>query len=178
MIEIRITVQGEQRLRQALADLARSIQDYSPAWEVITRNFQRAMRGQFGSQGARGGKTWAPLSRAYSRWKERVAPGRPILVLTGDLVLSLIRQTGDTIHEERPLSLTLGTKVPYAKYHQTGSKKNKRLPARPPLVLTDQDYRDMSTNLTSYSAEFALNAGFQMTNYRAGKMRLGRKRGR
>jgi len=92
VIEIRITVQGEQRLRQAFADLVRSIQDYSPAWEVITRNFQRAMRGQFGSQGARGGKTWAPLSRAYSRWKERVAPGRPILILTGRLAESLVSE--------------------------------------------------------------------------------------
>ena len=163
MIEIRITVQGEQRLRQALNRLATSIQDYSPAWKPITQIFRDAMRGQFATGGGRGGKKWAPLSRAYSRWKERVAPGRPILVLTGDLVLSLTTQTGDTIQNEQPLSLSLGTKLPYAKYHQNGTR---RMPARPPLVILQKDADQMAKDMVALSQEFGSEAGFRVLRRR------------
>lgn len=163
MIEIRITVQGEQRLRQALNRLATSIQDYSPAWKPITQIFRDAMRGQFATGGGRGGKKWAPLSRAYSRWKERVAPGRPILVLTGDLVLSLTTQTGDTIQNEQPLSLSLGTKLPYAKYHQNGTR---RMPARPPLVILQKDADQMAKDMLALSQEYGSEAGFRVLRRR------------
>jgi len=174
VIQIRVSITGQERLRQAFTKLAASIQDYSPAWDPITGIFQQAMRGQFASEGARGGKKWAPLSRGYARWKERIAPGRPILTLTGDLVLSLIRQTGDTIHEEQPLSLSLGTRLPYAKFHQRGTK---RMPARPPIVLTRQDYDKMTANVVGFSAEYGLEAGFKLTNFRVGRTRMGRRRG-
>lgn len=163
MIEIRITVQGEQRLRQALNRLATSIQDYSPAWKPITQIFRDAMRGQFATGGGRGGKKWAPLSRAYSRWKERVAPGRPILVLKGDLVLSLTTQTGDTIQNEQPLSLSLGTKLPYAKYHQNGTR---RMPARPLLVILQKDADQMARDMVALSQEYGSEAGFRVLRRR------------
>jgi phage gpG-like protein len=163
VIEFRITVQGEQRLRQALNRLATSIQDYSPAWKPITQIFRDAMRGQFATGGARGGKKWAPLSRAYSRWKERVAPGRPILVLTGDLVLSLTSRTGDTIQNEQPLSLALGTTLPYAKYHQNGTR---RMPARPPLVLLQKDADQMARDMVAISQEYGSDAGFRVLRRR------------
>ena len=74
--------------------------------------------------------SWAALSSKYAAWKERVTPGRPLLVLSGALGAALT-ESADT-NAERTIngdSLTYGTKgVPYATFHQTGTGK---MPARP-----------------------------------------------
>ena len=63
-----------------------------------------------------------------------------ILVRTGALRDSLQGKTGDTIEDIRPLSLHLGTTVPYGIYHQKGSPG--RLPRRAPIELNEQQKKD------------------------------------
>ena len=97
--------------------------------------FRRISRRQFSTQGAEGGRRWAELSPSYRQWKRRVAPGRKILALSGRLRNSLTRKGGEHIvrWKRSPLSIELGTKVPYAAAHQRGSTK---LPRREPIRLT------------------------------------------
>ena len=163
MLKLRLTIKGETRLAQAFNRLARSIQNYRPAWPAITALYRQMMSEQFESQGARGGRRWVPLSPGYKRWKDIVAPGMPILVLTGKMKASLIGKTSDTIEQFRPASVTLGTRIRYAGYHQTGTR---RMPARPPIVLRSRDIRDMSNVMVKQSAEYGTRAGFRIQRRR------------
>lgn len=163
MLNLRLTIKGETRLAQAFNRLARSIQNYRPAWPAITALYRQMMSEQFESQGSRGGRRWAPLSPAYKRWKDIVAPGQPILVLSGKMKASLVGRTGDTIEQFRPASLTLGTRIHYAKYHQTGTR---RMPARPPIVLRPRDVRAMTDVIVNQNAEYGARAGFRVKRRR------------
>lgn len=163
LLRLRLTISGQDRLAAAFNRLARSIQNYRPAWPDITAVYRQMMQEQFDRQGARGGGKWAPLSPAYKRWKETVAPGQPILVLGGRLKASMVGQTADTIQDYRPLDVTLGTIVPYAKYHQTGTRK---MPARPPIVLRPRDIKAMTEVMVNQSAEYGTRAGFRLTRRR------------
>jgi hypothetical protein len=49
---------------------------------------------------------------------------------------SLVSTNPWTIEEINPLSLRVGTSIPYARYHQTGGG---RLPRRPVVDLTEND---------------------------------------
>lgn len=163
MLNLRLTIKGETRLAQAFNRLARSIQNYRPAWPAITALYRQMMSEQFESQGSRGGRRWVPLSPAYKRWKDIVAPGQPILVLSGKMKASLVGRTGDTIEQFRPASLTLGTRIRYAGYHQTGTR---RMPARPPIVLRPRDVRAMTDVIVNQNAEYGTRAGFRVTRRR------------
>lgn len=104
-----------------------NIRDARPAFEAMAQ-YQTAVvnRRQFNARGTVETGKWAPLSPLYGRWKARVRPGKPLLVFDGDL-----RQTmtvpGKGIYIVRPTSMTVGTAVPYAKYHQKGTAT---MPAR------------------------------------------------
>ena len=163
MLNLRLTIKGETRLAQAFNRLARSIQNYRPAWPAITALYRQMMSEQFDSQGSRGGRRWVPLSPAYKRWKDIVAPGMPILVLSGKMKASLVGRTGDTIEQFRPSSVTLGTRIRYAGYHQTGTR---RMPARPPIVLRPRDVRAMTDVIVNQNAEYGTRAGFRVTRRR------------
>jgi len=163
LLNLRLTIRGETRLAQAFNRLARSIQNYRPAWPDITTVYRQMMSEQFESQGSRGGRRWVPLSPAYKRWKDIVAPGQPILVLGGKMKASMVGKTSDTIEQFRPSSVTLGTRIRYAGYHQTGTR---RMPARPPIVLRPRDIKAMTEVMVNQSAEYGTRAGFRVKRRR------------
>lgn len=180
MIEFRSELRGYPGLLNAFDQLAESIQDYSPAWPSIRRVFREIMVGQFTSQGSRGGRKWANLSKGYKRWKERVAPGRPILFLTGRLASSLISETADSINESDSLSLSMGTRVHYAKYHQAGTTSfsyagvsySTRLPARPIINLKKNDYELMASYMVDLSGGYGVASGFKWKGRERASKRL------
>lgn len=81
---------------------------------------------------------WKPLSPRYKEWKEKHYPGQPILVRSGAMRDSLTNPHADgAIYEVYPQQMTLGTEIPYAIYHQTGSVRiPNHPPKRPPVLLT------------------------------------------
>lgn len=186
MIEFRSELRGYPGLLNAFDQLAESIQDYSPAWPSIRRVFREIMVGQFTSQGSRGGRKWANLSKGYKRWKERVAPGRPILFLTGRMAESLISETSDSINESDSLSLSMGTRVHYAKYHQGGTTSfsyagvsySTRLPARPIINLKKNDYELMASYMVDLSGGYGVEAGFKWKGRERASKRLLRTQSR
>ena len=95
------------------------------------------MRGTFSTKGRKSYK-WAPLSPAYAAYKSRVRPGRSLLVFDGDLKRSLTMGAKGSIFSAKARRLVLGSTVPYAVYHQDGTRRGgkTRMPARPLFVLT------------------------------------------
>ena len=119
MLELNLSVEGEKSLRAVLQVRIDKIKDLRPAWELIRDDFAARERRWLDSEGER---TFAKLSDAYGRWKARNYPGRPILRLTGLLRRSLT-QPGDPefLYVPERLRVTLGTTVPYARWHQRGT---------------------------------------------------------
>lgn len=161
MALLKITVDGLPAFNRAFDTLGRTVSDFRPAWPEIERIFFRATLEQFDTEGARSTK-WAPLSPNYAKQKARRFPGRQILVRTGRLKRSLSvigSGGGDQIRDEEATSLTLGTRVDYAIYHQRGGR---RLPARRPLEITLRDAGRMTSRLFRYAERAAGEAGFKV----------------
>lgn len=90
----------------------------------VLREFSRIQEDWFSSQG-RG--SWEPLSPSYAAWKSIVAPGLPLLVLTGEL------SKAHFVTQQNNSSLTIKAEPPYYwPFHQFGTS---RMPARPPYVI-------------------------------------------
>jgi phage gpG-like protein len=103
-----------------------NIQDARPAFEAMARHQLTVNARQFKEEGTSETGRWAPLSPLYGRWKARVRPGKPLLVFDGDLKKTMT-VPGKGIYIVRPTSMTVGTAIPYAKYHQNGTPN---MPAR------------------------------------------------
>jgi len=154
-------IAGEIQLDRGIARFAEGVTDYRPVWPVIEDDFYALETDQFKSEGAEGGEKWAPLSEVYAGWKERHYPGQQILERTGDLRASLTRR-GDpnAVHIEERKLLTLGTKLPYAIYHQSIAPR-KKLPRRPVIQLTEAFKRGVMRYLHGYLVEMATACGFR-----------------
>jgi phage gpG-like protein len=81
----------------------------------------------------KGSGQYAPLSPKYKLRKSTILPGRPILVLRGDLRDSVVDVTSKSIVKISKDNAIVGTTVPYAGFIQGGTGK---MPARPFLALT------------------------------------------
>lgn len=129
-------VVGEKQVDRTLARVADDITDARPLWDKLANDFGRIESAQFASQGAYSGG-WPALSPRYAAWKSRHYPGKPILQRTGALHRDLTarpygveRITGE--------SMTVGTDLPYARYHQTGGGS---LPRRRPVEFDEATRR-------------------------------------
>lgn len=100
---------------------ASELTDLAPLFEDMADEFGKWEAEAFASGGASSGGAWAPR-------KDGGAGG--ILIRTGKLMGSL---TGPSIRNISARRMELGTAVPYAKYHQSGTS---RMPARPVIRLT------------------------------------------
>lgn len=90
---------------------------------------------QFQSTGSRGAHgMWQPLSTDYEKVKSKMFPGKPIMRRKDKLFNSLTSQNPDNISRGSNQALgyaySMGTKVPYALFHQKGGTKIK---GRPPM---------------------------------------------
>lgn len=153
MVTITLRANGSQQLKRTLVRWTEAITDLRPAYEEIADRFASMELLLFATEGASGGAPWAPLSPGYRTWKERNYPGRPILVRTGDLRRDLTRRpfgieviTTDT--------LRVGAKVPYARYHQTGTP---RMPRRPPVNLTEAQRQELVKIVQAYILGYIKN---------------------
>lgn len=82
----------------------------------------------------KGSGKYPELSDKYKKRKERLKPSAPILVYNGTLRDSIIGKTQYTLDKVTDSGAIIGTGVPYAKLHDTGTKN---MPIRKPLFLTD-----------------------------------------
>ncbi|QKY78961.1 hypothetical protein Jinkies_13 [Arthrobacter phage Jinkies] len=117
---------GAQPFTLTLQRWQQNLGDASPAFEAMALHQLAVNARQFNARGTAETGKWAPLSPLYGRWKARVRPGKPLLVFDGDLKKTMT-MPGKGIYIIRPTSMTVGTAVPYAKYHQNGTPT---MPAR------------------------------------------------
>ena len=128
-LKISISIEGIPLIDRILGTAAAAAKDLRPAFNEITKDFERQMREVFDSSGAIAGyQQWTPLNRAYAAKKQADGYGTKILVRTGQLKTSLTGGgfVGGGVGVVRKISkraMTIGTKVPYAKYHQRGTRK-------------------------------------------------------
>ena len=144
---------------RGIARFADGVADYRPVWAFVADDFYSQIGRQFRSEGVAGGEKWEALTAAYSGWKEAHFPGKPILERTGELLDSLTDPNSpNAVRIEERKSLTLGSSVPYAIYHQTGTKN---MPARPEIQLTEAFKRTTMHHVQQYLVAIATQSGFR-----------------
>jgi phage gpG-like protein len=162
MFRFRLDIAGEVQMDRGIARFADGVADYRPIWSVIEDDFYSLEARQFKTQGEQGGDAWAPLSEAYSGWKEAHYPGKPILERTGDLMKSLTSaKDPNAVCVEERKTLTLGTRIPYAIYHQSIEPRNSNLPRRPEIMLTEGFKRTVMAHVQQYLVQIASQSGFR-----------------
>jgi len=144
MTNIVYQVKGIDRVKKALNRIRAKVKNLKGAWPQIRDEFYRIEQKRFDSQNK---GRWKPLSPRYASWKEANHPGKPIMVLTGDLKRTLTSLTSGSIYNPTPNSLTLGTSKKYALTHQHGRGK---IPARPLIALISSDLNRFKTIMKSY----------------------------
>lgn len=140
MFNLAFTVEGDDRLNAAMNRLDLTFKDFRPLFIEASKLFYEFEAEAFQSEGvsSRAGQ-WTALTRQYARWKQKAAPGRPILELSGALQWSLTRPNArGSIRRVTEDELIIGTAIVYAKFHQGGTV---HMVARPPIALTEQQER-------------------------------------
>lgn len=138
MITFTFNVAGLQEIKTGIERFSEGVSDLTPAWEDIRDLFWDIEGGQFDAEGQGGDGPWAPLSPTYANWKA-IHYGTPILELTGALRQSLTGGGGAEV-EIGPMSLKVGSSIPYGIFHQYGTS---RMPARKPIDLTHENQMAM-----------------------------------
>jgi phage gpG-like protein len=123
-----------QRLAVAVERGGEAIADFGKyVFPKLGPAMEEAEAAQFEAEGAGPvAGSWAALTPTYQAWKEGVAPGMPILELSGALRSALTSSSASGARREATASdFIFGTQgLPYASFHQTGTAKMK---ARPPF---------------------------------------------
>jgi phage gpG-like protein len=161
MFRFRLDIAGEIQMDRGIARFSGGVSDYRPIWPVMADVFYAMERRQFQTEGEEGGKPWPQLSEPYARWKQVHYPGRPILQRTGDLMRSLTSQHDpNAVYNPQPRTLTLGTRLPYAIYHQSPQPR-RVLPRRPEIQFSEPWKREMTKQMQLYLVQIATQSGFR-----------------
>jgi hypothetical protein len=148
MVVLEIDVLGDVQVARAFRAVRNVLQDLrEPVFKDMTEVVLEHVKKQFSTEGMHASGGWDPLSPAYAAWKADVAPGAPILVLSGDMREALTRTDApDSLYIFKPLELGMGSSLPYWPHHQLGVKG--RLTQRRIHDLTEQEKH----KLTAFTA--------------------------
>ena len=137
-----------QVVSQRIETLKKKIGDLDDVAEKIKKVIQEAAKDQIDTQGGRSGG-YAPLSEDYAAYKARHSTSDKILIFGGPDSEDLY----GSVTGEKPEGITVKItskkiqyiiNVPYAAVHQTGTINSALIPARPIIVLTDDDANKIS----------------------------------
>lgn len=144
-IEIKI---DNKKVEKALLEIAQKTSNLRPLMKNIAGIMAYSTEENFKVEGR---PKWKDLSEKTktARKKSGHYPGQ-ILQVSGQLALSVTTQYDDT-------SAIIGSNKVYAAIHQLGGQagKNKKttIPARPYLVVTDDDFEDILSQTQKYITE-------------------------
>lgn len=133
MIEIDITERGLASAAGRLLAMQARSKVFTSVLIKAKQQIKAANAVNFASNGLPVGG-WAPLTPEYAAWKMARFPGAPPMVISGKLFASLTGAT-DSYESMTNTSLTIGTSVEYAKFHQYGTTKmaKRKIVFEPPL---------------------------------------------
>ena len=147
-----IEVKGLNELVAGFKLVEKGVLDFRQlgAWKAVRTEFYKIMKEQFSSEGSAGRSgRWKSLSPKYKAIKDRKYGVLPILQRTKRTYQSLTRQGADTVVEEDAQAMSVGTKVPYAKYHQE---------TRPIISLTDAQEKQLMKPIQTKLKQLVANA--------------------
>lgn len=149
-----MSVAGDEKLKLGLQSMIARIRDMRPLARPFDWRFRMAMGQAFKREGSPKG-AWAALSEYTLR--TRRYPGMPILVQTGALKRSLTQaNNSEHILDAHRDYVEIGSRVPYAVYHQTGTRK---MPAREMLVLDRHIVSRMIEDMRHYIMDNTIFSG-------------------
>jgi len=136
-IEFDVTVEGLDELEDLFvklrARLAAPFKDVGLA-RRLRKKYTDRVKEAYRTQGSIYGG-WAQLSPTYAAWKSQHFPGRPLLVLTGQMERETTRPSESKfVYKRTDTKITLGSSNKLAARHQAGARKT-NLPARPLFIL-------------------------------------------
>lgn len=141
-----VDVFGDTVISRRLTRIGERARDLTPAWEEVMQHLEELEDVQFSTEGALLSGGWAPL-RPSTLARKSMA-GHSILTETGALRASLAGEDdADAIRRVTSEGLDFGTSVPYAGFHQRGTR---RMVARPLLELPEHVKRDVVKILQRY----------------------------
>lgn len=129
-LELVASLPGLASTSTRLNRLSAQVADWTPFWnQYFSPLFYQREAEIFGAA------QWKPLSATYAAWKARHVPGRGILVSSGALKTSLTRPfAAGAIYRPLAQGLVIGSSLPYARAHFTGTGPQRlgprSLPAR------------------------------------------------
>lgn len=131
-LDLVATLPGLATVSTGLSRLSARVADWTPFWsEQFAPFFYRSELDMFVLEG--GSKSWTVLSPKYAKWKVQHFPGRGLLVATGALKTSLTVMGGPgSIFRPSATGLTIGSALPYARAHFTGTGPQSRGPKNLP----------------------------------------------
>jgi len=145
-------VENDEKLALAMERAARTTDDLRVPLRSIAKDFRKSRQAIFNLKGP---GQYPDLKETTKKSKERaVGFVYPILKLTGRLDAS-VTNSGDkeNVTRIRKLSMDLGTKTPYAIYHQNGTSK---MPLRKFLFVGPESSRFANSQISGFP-ERALN---------------------
>lgn len=143
MLTLKIQAEGEVIVERQLLRFSENLEAPGEQLEEIAVLLGEAVEKQFDTEGGHASGGWKALTEERVATKARLGLDPRILRATSALFDSLTRKY-DPRHIERlsGSSLTFGSTVSYAIFHQSSAPRAK-IPYRPPIALTEQDKRNM-----------------------------------
>jgi phage gpG-like protein len=138
MVTVSFEIFGDKQVERELLRIAKA-PDMRRIAPRLREYLVSAERSQFDSEGRTGSGGWAPLKPKTVASKAARGLDPRILRATERLRKSLTNRTSaDQAFEYDSDSMFFGTRVPYAGFHQTGTR---RMPARKPVELSERNRR-------------------------------------
>jgi len=176
-VPIRLDIAGEVQMDRGIARFADGVSDYRPIWRCWRRISTRSKRTSSRPRARRAGRGGRSCSvdggvegTALSGEADSGADGGP-----GGSLTQPNHPMGVKIEERK--TLTLGSRVPYAIYHQSVAPR-KRLPRRPEIMLTEAFKRTAMHHMQVYLVEMASKMGFRTGGTPGARGGTRRRRGR
>jgi len=161
MIRFSLNTFGVEKLDFALAGLTAQIGDWREVWPKVSDKLAEIEHQLFESAGAAGEHgRWPDLKPSYARAKERKWGQAAPLQASGRLRTTLAGQSSEGINRHEPLLLRWGTEVPYAVFHQAGTRK---MPARRLLDFTEEDRQEFGKTLQREAMNLSQRLGFALS---------------
>lgn len=139
-VQVRIVDVDTSKADRRFGQILRRSRDFKAVFRWMFQELQEAHRENFRTQGAASGFPWKPLEPQYASWKIENYGANGVLVRSGDLERSLTMNSGrGAVRDIGARTAEFGTKLPYAKFHQSGtSNMAQRKPLFLPRLMADR----------------------------------------
>lgn len=146
LVTIEYNTEGIQNLLQSLLNRGSNL---APVMREISMNILDAVEENFEKEG-NASEQWAPWSDGWRQRRQKLGftgDGNKVLTLRGELAASITAQSDNDTAE-------VGTNKKYAAIHQFGGEagrnKSAKIPARPFLVIRDEDREDIKNSIMKH----------------------------